>query len=292
VVITENINGQTIAYPDTLVGLDSHTTMINGIGVMGWGVGGIEAEAVMLGQPYYMSIPQVIGVRLSGQLKPGITATDLVLTVTEMLRSYGVVEKFVEYFGPGLKSLTVPDRATISNMTPEYGATVGFFPVDAKAIEYLKMTNREEQAGIVEAYAQANGLFYTGEQDAEYTDVLDLDLSSIERCVSGPSRPQDRIVLKDLKSKFADILGCQYDRDEALKRISQFHDESGTQTTRFRKCVPLTEFSCGVDLNGMPIQLANGSIVIAAITSCTNTSNPFVMLGAGLLARNAVRPRF
>jgi aconitate hydratase len=289
VVIIDNSDGQTIAYPDTLVGLDSHTTMINGIGVMGWGVGGIEAEAVMLGQPYYMSIPQVIGVHISGQLNAGITATDLVLTVTEMLRNYGVVEKFVEYFGPGLKTLTVPDRATISNMTPEYGATVGFFPVDAKAIEYLKMTNREEQAGLVEAYTQANGLFYTGEQDAEYTDVLELDLSSVERCVSGPARPQDRIVLKDLKSKFADILGCKYDRDEELERISQFHDESGTRTTRFRKCVPLTEFSCGVDLNGMPIQLANGSIVIAAITSCTNTSNPFVMLGAGLLARNAVR---
>jgi aconitate hydratase len=289
VVIIDNIDGQAIAYPDTLVGLDSHTTMINGIGVLGWGVGGIEAEAGMLGQPYYMSIPQVIGVRISGQLNAGITATDLVLTVTEMLRNYGVVEKFVEYFGPGLKTLTVPDRATISNMTPEYGATVGFFPVDAKVIEYLKMTNRDEQASLVEAYTQANGLFYAGGQDAEYTDVLNLDLSSVERCVSGPARPQDRIVLRDLKSKFADILGCEYDRDEELERISQFHDESGTQTTRFRKCIPLTEFSCGVNLNGMPIQLANGSVVIAAITSCTNTSNPFVMMGAGLLARNAVR---
>ena len=289
VVIIDNIDGQAIAYPDTLVGLDSHTTMINGIGVLGWGVGGIEAEAGMLGQPYYMSIPQVIGVRISGQLNAGITATDLVLTVTEMLRNYGVVEKFVEYFGPGLKTLTVPDRATISNMTPEYGATVGFFPVDAKVIEYLKMTNRDEQASLVEAYTQANGLFYAGGQDAEYTDVLNLDLSSVERCVSGPARPQDRIVLRDLKSKFADILGCKYDRDEELERISQFHDESGTQTTRFRKCIPLTEFSCGVNLNGMPIQLANGSVVIAAITSCTNTSNPFVMMGAGLLARNAVR---
>jgi aconitate hydratase len=288
-VIAENVDGQTIAYPDTLVGLDSHTTMIDGIGVLGWGVGGIEAEAVMLGQPYYMSIPQVIGVRMTGQMKPGITATDLVLTVTEMLRNYGVVEKFVEYFGPGLKNLTIPDRATIANMTPEYGATVGFFPVDEKTIEYLKMTNREEQAGLVEAYTQANGLFYTGAQDAEYTDVLDFDLSTVERCVSGPARPQDRIVLQDLKSKFADILGCKYERDEALERISQFHEESGTQTTRSGKCVPLTDFSCGVDLNGMPVRMGNGSIVIAAITSCTNTSNPFVMIGAGLLARNAVR---
>ena len=288
-VIVENVDGQTFAYPDTLVGLDSHTTMIDGIGVLGWGVGGIEAEAVMLGQPYYMSIPQVIGVRMTGQMKPGITATDLVLTVTEMLRNYGVVEKFVEYFGPGLKNLTVPDRATISNMTPEYGATVGFFPVDEKTVEYLKMTNREEQAVLVEAYTQANGLFYTGAQDAEYTDVLDFDLSTVERCVSGPARPQDRIVLQDLKSKFADILGCKYERDEELERISQFHEESGTQTTRSGKCVPLTDFSCGVDLNGMPLRMGNGSIVIAAITSCTNTSNPFVLLGAGLLARNAVR---
>ena len=288
-VIAENVDGQTIAYPDTLVGLDSHTTMIDGIGVLGWGVGGIEAEAVMLGQPYYMSIPQVIGVRMTGQMKQGITATDLVLTVTEMLRNYGVVEKFVEYFGPGLKNLTIPDRATIANMTPEYGATVGFFPVDEKTIEYLKMTNREEQAGLVEAYTQANGLFYTGAQNAEYTDVLDFELSTVERCISGPARPQDRIVLKDLKSKFADILGCKYERDEELERISQFHEESGTQTTRSEKCIPLTDFSCGVDLNGMPVRLGNGSIVIAAITSCTNTSNPFVMLGAGLLARNAVR---
>jgi len=200
-----------------------------------------------------------------------------------------VVEKFVEYFGPGLKNLTVPDRATISNMTPEYGATVGFFPVDEKTVEYLKMTNREEQAVLVEAYTQANGLFYTGAQDAEYTDVLDFDLSTVERCVSGPARPQDRIVLQDLKSKFADILGCKYERDEELERISQFHEESGTQTTRSGKCVPLTDFSCGVDLNGMPLRMGNGSIVIAAITSCTNTSNPFVLLGAGLLARNAVR---
>jgi aconitate hydratase len=289
VVIAENADGQTVAYPDTLVGLDSHTTMIDGIGVLGWGVGGIEAEAVMLGQPYYMSIPPVIGVRMTGQMQPGITATDLVLTVTEMLRNYGVVEKFVEYFGPGLKNLTVPDRATIANMTPEYGATVGFFPVDEKTIEYLKMTNREEQAVLVEAYTQANGLFYSGAQDAEYTDVLDFDLSSVERCVSGPARPQDRIALKELKSKFADILGCKYERDEALGRISQFHEESGTQTTRSGKCVPLTDFSCGADLNGMPVKLGNGSIVIAAITSCTNTSNPFVLLGAGLLARNAVR---
>ena len=288
VVIAEEIDGRTIAYPDTLVGLDSHTTMIDGIGVMGWGVGGIEAEAVMLGQPYYMSIPEVIGVKLTGQLQPGVTATDLVLQVTEMLRNYNVVEKFVEYFGPGLKNLTVPDRATISNMTPEYGATLGFFPVDEKTIEYLKMTNREAQAEIVEAYTRKNGLFYTG-QDAEYTDVLELDLATVAPCVAGPARPQDRIVLQDLKKKFADILGCEYQRDEELQRISQFHEESGTRTSRPGKCLPLTEYDCDVDLNGTPVKLGNGSIVIAAITSCTNTSNPFVLLGAGLLAKNAVQ---
>ncbi len=277
-----------MAYPDTLVGLDSHTTMIDAIGVMGWGVGGIEAEAVMLGQPYYMSIPQVIGVRMTGRLNPGVTATDLVLTVTEMLRNYGVVEKFVEYFGPGLKALTVPDRATISNMTPEYGATLGFFPVDEKTIEYLQATNRADQAVLVEAYTRENGLFFSGSEAPEYSDILELDLSTVEPCVSGPARPQDRIVLGNLKAKFADILGCDYDRDEEMARISQFHEESGTQTSRLRKCYPVTNGSCNVDLHGTPIRLMNGSVVIAAITSCTNTSNPSVLLGAGLLAKKAV----
>lgn len=288
-VMTDEVNGKTIAFPDTLVGLDSHTTMIDAIAVMGWGVGGIEAEAVMLGQPYYMSIPQVIGVKLSGRLKPGITATDLVLTVTEMLRNYGVVEKFVEFFGPGLKDLSVPDRATISNMSPEYGATMGFFPVDEKTIEYFNMTNRAEQAELVEAYTIENGLFFTGDQDPEYTDVLELDLSTVQPCVSGPARPQDRIVLTDLKKKFADILGCEYERDDELERISQFHEESGTQTTRSHKCLPLSEYSCDIELNEMPVRIGNGSIVIAAITSCTNTSNPSVLIGAALLARNAIR---
>ena len=289
VVIVAEADGRALAYPDTLVGLDSHTTMIDAIGVMGWGVGGIEAEAVMLGQPYYMSIPEVIGVKFSGSLRPGVTATDLVLTVTEMLRDYGVVEKFVEFFGPGLKSLTIPDRATISNMSPEYGATMGFFPVDSTTIDYLRMTHRAEQAILVEAYTKENGLFFTEAEQPEYTDVLELDLSSVQPCVSGPARPQDRIVLTDLKKKFADILGCEYERDEELERISQFHEESGTQTRRAPRCIPLVESSCDIELNGTPARIGNGSIVIAAITSCTNTSNPFVLLGAGLLARNAVR---
>ncbi|MFZ7128111.1 MAG: aconitate hydratase AcnA [Desulfobacterales bacterium] len=288
VVIVEPGEGRTIAFPDTLVGLDSHTTMIDAIGVMGWGVGGIEAEAVMLGQPYYMSIPPVIGVHMTGRLRPGVTATDLVLTVTEMLRKYGVVEKFVEFIGPGMKALTVPDRATISNMTPEYGATLGFFPVDEKTIDYLRRTNREAQADLVEAYTRENALFYAGDERPEYTDILELDLATVEPCVSGPARPQDRIALRDLKGRFADILGCEYSRDEDIERISQFHEESGTQTSRPRKCYPVTDGVVNVDLHGTPVKLMNGSVVIAAITSCTNTSNPFVLLGAGLVAKKAV----
>ena len=288
VVLAAEEGDRTVTYPDTLVGLDSHTTMIDALGVMGWGVGGIEAEAVMLGQPYYLSIPQVIGVHLTGELRPGVTATDLVLTVTEMLRNYGVVEKFVEFFGAGIKKLTVPDRATIANMTPEFGATLGFFPVDEKTIEYLRMTNRGQQAELVEIYTRENALFFTGTESPEYTDVLELDLKTVEPCVAGPARPQDRIPLKDLKSRFADILGCAYDRDEEVARVSQFHDESGSQTSRLPRCSPVMDGACDIDLHGQPVQLRNGSIVIAAITSCTNTSNPFVLLGAGLLAKKAV----
>ncbi|MGD8644887.1 MAG: aconitate hydratase AcnA [Desulfobacterales bacterium] len=288
VVLAAEEGDRTVTYPDTLVGLDSHTTMIDALGVMGWGVGGIEAEAVMLGQPYYLSIPQVIGVHLTGELRPGVTATDLVLTVTEMLRNYGVVEKFVEFFGAGIKKLTVPDRATVANMTPEFGATLGFFPVDEKTIEYLRMTNRGQQAELVEIYTRENALFFTGAESPEYTDVLELDLAAVEPCVAGPARPQDRIPLKDLKSRFADILGCAYDRDEEVARVSQFHDDSGSQTARLPRCSPVTDSACDIDLHGQPVQLRNGSVVIAAITSCTNTSNPFVLLGAGLLAKKAV----
>ena len=288
VVIVGEAQGRALAYPDTLVGLDSHTTMIDAIGVMGWGVGGIEAEAVMLGQPYYMSIPSVIGVHLSGRLEPGVTATDLVLTVTEMLRNYGVVEKFVEFFGPGMKTLTVPDRATISNMTPEFGATLGFFPVDEKTLEYLRMTNRADQADLVEAYTRENGLFFTGFERPEYTDVLELDLATVVPCVSGPARPQDRIVLPDLKSRFAKILGRVYNRDDEIARISRSREASGTRPPRAPKGAPVSDGGCLVDLHGTPVKLMDGSVVIAAITSCTNTSNPFVLLGAGLLAKKAV----
>jgi len=288
VVITEEMNGQTTAYPDTLVGTDSHTTMINGIGVMGWGVGGIEAEAVMLGQPYYMSIPEVIGVRMVGTLKEGVTATDLVLRVTELLRNTNVVEKFVEFFGPGMKSLSIPDRATIANMSPEYGATMGFFPVDEKTIEYLKMTHRMDQAEIAERFTKALGLFYIGDENTEYTQIIDLDISTVEPCVAGPSRPQDRILLKDMKSKFASILGCKYDRDAEVADISTFIYESGSQTTRVTTCKPVSQRMYDVDLDGRSEKVGDGSIVIAAITSCTNTSNPSVLIGAGLVAKKAV----
>jgi aconitate hydratase len=288
VVIAEDTADGTIAYPDTLVGTDSHTTMINGIGVMGWGVGGIEAEAVMLGQPYYMSIPEVVGVKLTGALKKGITATDLVLTITELLRNTGVVEKFVEFFGPGLKTLSLTDRATISNMSPEYGATMGIFPVDRKTLDYMVMTNRESQANLTEAYTKANGLFYSEESDPEYTLVVELDLSTVVPSLAGPARPQDRIALTGMKAAFAEILGCDYDRDTEVDNISTFHDESGCQTERRPKCIPVSQRQFDIEVNGIQSEIGDGNVVVAAITSCTNTSNPHVLIGAGLLARNAV----
>ncbi len=288
VVITQSADDNTVVFPDTVVGTDSHTPMINGIGVMGWGVGGIEAEAVMLGQPYYMSIPEVIGVKLTGTLTEGVTATDLVLTITEMLRKVNVVEKFVEYFGPGMKSLSVTDRATIANMTPEYGATLGFFPVDEKTLAYLNLTGRRDQARLVEAYAKATGMFYTGDVDPEFTQVVELDLSTVAPCLAGPSRPQDRIPLSHMKQAFADILGCDYSRDTELENISKFHDESGSGTARARRCRPLSQRQFDLELNGQPVKIGDGNVVIAAITSCTNTSNPHVLMGAGLIAKNAV----
>ncbi len=269
VVMTEKVKEGWIAYPDTLVGTDSHTTMINSLGIMGWGVGGIEAEAVMLGQPYYMSIPEVVGVRMTGALSPGVTATDLVLSVTEVLREKRVVEKFVEFFGSGMQSLTLTDRATIANMAPEYGATMGFFPIDEKTISYLKLTNRAEQAGIVERYARETSLFYDGNQEPDYSDIVDLDLSTIEPSVSGPSRPQDRIPVRILKETFYSI--CNKG------------GEAGPS-----KPESICAKDVSVKLGENEEKIGNGSVVIAAITSCTNTSNPFVMIGAGLLARNAV----
>jgi aconitate hydratase len=288
VIMTEKNGKATVAYPDTLVGTDSHTPMINGIGVMGWGVGGIEAEAVMLGQPYYMSIPQVIGVKLVGELSEGITATDLVLTVTELLRKHNVVEKFVEYFGSGMKNLTVTDRATLANMTPEYGATLGFFPIDEKTIDYLQITNRKEQAEIVENYARTQGLFYSGDEEPEYTEILELDLTTVMPAVAGPARPQDRINLIDLKDNFTMMLAGEYERDTDIAHISKYHDESGSLTTRPRASAPKKK-ACELIVNGETVRLCDGNIVIAAITSCTNTSNPAVMIGAGLVAKKAVQ---
>ena len=276
-IITAETDGKIVAYPDTLVGTDSHTTMINGIGVMGWGVGGIEAEAVMLGQPYYMSIPEVIGVRLSGELAAGITATDMVLRITEMLRAHKVVEKFVEFFGPGLKHLTIPDRATIANMSPEYGATMGFFPVDEQAIAYLKLTNREKQAEVVDVCTRAMGLFNDGTKTPDYTETLELDLATVKPAIAGPARPQDRIELADVKKTIANILG----KNDPISA-------SGAPEKRSR-IIPVNDQLIEIDLNGQQVMIGHGSIVIAAITSCTNTSNPSVLIGAGLLAKNAVK---
>ncbi len=274
VVITKEAQGKLIAFPDTLVGTDSHTTMINGIGVLGWGVGGIEAEAVLLGQPYFMSIPEVIGVKLTGKLQPGVTTTDLVLTITELLRKQKVVEKFVEYFGPGYKALSVPERATLSNMSPEYGATMGFCPVDEKTLAYLKQTGREKEAALTETYTRANNLFYTGEEEPRYTEVLEFDLDTVEPSLAGPVRPQDRVSLSGMKESFQSIIA---DRNAFS---SPGAGGSAEKSPVKRSAV--------VNIDGQEVILADGSVVIAAITSCTNTSNPFVMLGAGLLAKKAV----
>ena len=289
VTFTETIKDEVFAYPDTVVGLDSHTPMINGIGVMGWGVGGIEAEAVMLGQPYYMSIPEVIGVRLTGKPGQGITATDIVLTLTELLRKHKVVEKFVEYFGPGMQNLSIPDRATISNMTPEYGATLGFFPVDDKTISYLEMTGRTRQAALTATISKLQGLFYEEQESREYTQVIDFDLASVEPSLAGPARPQDRIPLSMMRSTFGDILGCRFERDSSTKELSTFIDESGCESCRDESCQTVIKRNIEITVNNSPVKIGDGSVVIAAITSCTNTSNPSVLIGAGLMAKEAVR---
>ncbi len=257
----ESEDGVTLAYPDTLVGTDSHTTMVNGLGVLGWGVGGIEAEAAMLGQPVSMLIPEVVGFRLDGELREGITATDLVLTVTQMLRQKGVVGRFVEFYGPGLDNLPLADRATIANMSPEYGATCGFFPIDERTIDYLRLTGREEeQIDLVRAYTQAQGLWRdSSTPEPLFTDTLELDMATIEPSLAGPKRPQDRVLLTELDEKF----------NEDLEKTYHKRDDPR------------------VAVEGRSHDLGNGDVVIAAITSCTNTSNPSVMIGAGLTARKA-----
>ena len=275
------------AFPDTLVGTDSHTPMVNGIGVVGWGVGGIEAEAALLGQPIYMILPEVIGLKLTGELPEGATSTDLVLTITELLRKYGVVGKFVEVFGPGLENLTVPDRATISNMSPEFGCTVTYFPVDDRTLDYLRLTGRdEEHVKLVEKYMKENLLWRTGNEEIEYTDVIELDLSTVEPSISGPRRPQDRIPLRQAKEKVVSIIRDEFGKkdaptaDEVILETDQWEDEGGGLAVRKDVAVVVHE--------GEEFFLANGSVVIASITSCTNTSNPMVMLGAGLVAKKAV----
>ena len=296
VVFVQEANGKRTAYPDTLVGTDSHTTMINGLGVLGWGVGGIEAEAAMLGQPVSMLIPLVVGVKLTGRLREGATATDLVLTITEMLRKHGVVGKFVEYFGPGLQDLPLADRATIANMSPEYGATCGIFPVDKESLRYLRLTGRsDEQIALVEAYCREQGLFHDEKTaEAQYSELLSLDLATVEPSLAGPKRPQDRVVLSQAGESF----------NTALPSLMK--PKSGAKTTA-AGVAPISQVGRWEQEGGSPSAvgvedpnvhehvsrdvkraLHHGSVVIAAITSCTNTSNPSVMLAAGLLARKAV----
>lgn len=265
-VWTKDEDGRTYAFPDTLVGTDSHTTMINGLGVLGWGVGGIEAEAAMLGQPVSMLIPEVVGFKLTGKLREGITATDLVLTVTQMLRKKGVVGKFVEFFGDGLATLPLADRATIGNMAPEYGATCGFFPVDQITLDYLRLSGRpEETVQLVEAYTQAQGLWRNPGDEPVFTDVLELDMGEVQSSLAGPKRPQDRVLLGEVAKTFGDFTALAPKKAEAAKVGS----------------------SVEVQVNGETFQLEDGAVVIAAITSCTNTSNPSVMMAAGLLAKKA-----
>ena len=273
---------ETVAYPDSCVGTDSHTTMINGLGVVGWGVGGIEAEAVMLGQPYYMVTPEVIGVKLTGRLPEGSTATDLVLAVTQMLRAKGVVEKFVEFFGPGIAALSVPDRATIANMAPEYGATMGFFPVDAKTIDFLRFTGRTEQAALTEQYAKANGLWWDGAQAApDFTEVLEMDLGTIQPALAGPKRPQDRVLLRDMQSEFKRGLAAPVGNQSFGLAPDKLNATGVVRHAPSNQAVQAAPFV------GKTSTLTHGAVVIAAITSCTNTSNPDVMIAAGLVARKA-----
>jgi len=283
VVLSETFNGRTFAYPDTLVGTDSHTTMISGLGVMGWGVGGIEAEAVMLGQPYYMLAPEVVGFNLYGELTAGVTATDLVLTVTQMLREKGVVGKFVEFFGPGLNNLSLPDRATIANMSPEYGATMGFFPVDKVTLDYLKFTGRNEKlVQLVEAYTKEQGLFRTDDTaDPVFTDTLELDMNSVVSSLAGPKRPQDRIPLRNIKASFEQSLQAPVEQQGFALSPEEL------EKSVFVNMQEATHAPEGL-ADDEQFNLKHGSVVISAITSCTNTSNPSVLVAAGLLAKKAL----
>ncbi|MFC4526630.1 aconitate hydratase AcnA [Dyella halodurans] len=289
VVFTANKDGTDWAYPDTVFGTDSHTTMINGIGVLGWGVGGIEAEAAMLGQPSSMLIPQVVGFKLKGKLAEGVTATDLVLTVTQMLRKLGVVGKFVEFFGDGLKHLPLADRATIANMAPEYGATCGIFPVDQEALNYMRLSGRDEaQIRLVEAYAKAQGLWHDeNAHEPRFSTTLELDLAEVKPSLAGPKRPQDRVLLEGVQKSFKDAVGpLTANRKPKNGDTANFANEGGA-TAIGNPANDITDTGVRVEMHGESFKLGDGAVVIAAITSCTNTSNPAVMLGAGLVAKKA-----
>ncbi|MFN3286506.1 MAG: aconitate hydratase AcnA, partial [bacterium] len=290
VVATREQDGQPVAFPDSLVGTDSHTTMVNGLGVLGWGVGGIEAEAVMLGQPIYLAAPEVVGFRLYGTPPEGVTATDLVLTVTQILRTVGVVDKFVEFFGPSLHHLPLPDRATIANMAPEYGATAALFPIDDETLRYLRLTGRDpDHVALVERYAKAQGLFWEADATPAYNHVVELDLGTLEPSVAGPRRPQDRVPLREVGrsfyAAFGDRTGASADNQVATGRLES---EGGRPAGGAGVAVAARPKTVDVRLDGVHAELRHGSVVIAAITSCTNTSNPSVMLAAGLVARKAV----
>ncbi|WP_201619556.1 aconitate hydratase AcnA [Psychrobacter maritimus] len=296
VVMAADVDGELTAYPDTVFGTDSHTTMINGIGVLGWGVGGIEAEAAMLGQPSSMLIPQVVGFELTGKLTEGVTATDLVLRVVEMLRAHGVVGKFVEFYGEGLHSMPLADRATIANMAPEYGATCGIFPIDQMAIDYLRLSGREEsQIELVKKYAKAQGLWHDADTPAAtYSSKLELDLSSVQPALAGPNLPQQRINLSDMHEKFGETLTAMTkDRKKEVEAKVRFDEEGGKQDQAKTLAAKPNPFCaegstyCTVKIEDEEYRLRDGSVVIAAITSCTNTSNPAVMIGAGLVAKKA-----
>ncbi|MBD9534424.1 aconitate hydratase AcnA [Stenotrophomonas sp. STM01] len=289
VVMERDVDGTRWAFPDTVFGTDSHTTMINGIGVLGWGVGGIEAEAAMLGQPSSMLIPQVVGFKLTGKLPEGTTATDLVLTVTQMLRKHGVVGKFVEFYGDGLQHLPLADRATIANMAPEYGATCGIFPIDAESLSYLRLSGRSEaQIALVESYAKAQGLWHEpSSPHAHYSATLELDMGDVKPSMAGPKRPQDRVLLGDVHDNFTEALkGLTVNRDQRNGDVADFINEGGGAAVGNEQ---LAKGHADVVIDNQSVRLKDGAVVIAAITSCTNTSNPAVMLGAGLLARNAAR---
>ncbi|WP_250634571.1 aconitate hydratase AcnA [Pinirhizobacter soli] len=289
VVFTADVDGESWAYPDTVFGTDSHTTMINGIGVLGWGVGGIEAEAAMLGQPSSMLIPQVIGFKLLGKLNEGVTATDLVLTVTQMLRKLGVVGKFVEFFGDGLAALPLADRATIANMAPEYGATCGIFPVDQESLNYLRLSGRDEhQITLVETYAKAQGLWHDANTPhAEFTDTLELNLADVRPSMAGPKRPQDRVLLEGVQQSFLDAVGpLTANRKPKSESTERFANEGGA-TAIGNEANNVGNGGVTVEKDGKNFKLNDGAVVIAAITSCTNTSNPAVMIGAGILAKKA-----